>query len=321
MKYLSAIHRENILDDLKFNCPCATSCIDHFQLSKIIAARHVYHTQKETEKLQWLIDILCMFYDQETDTLELSVLGKSVCHNTFLAFYGITPYKYYEVLKRVRNDNLVVVHGNSERDYDDIMKRTCVVYLQTLVERYGDVQPDSDEVHLPQHTVKAEVYDDFILSIKDTPETMIPSQRTFYQVWSDNFPLLIIPPKIHLGSCDECALIANQKLALTRMTLAAWKARRKTHQTMVRDERSDNCQRIAYAQTYKECVTLLGIDRMNAIHMPWQMPFPKSWLTKNRLRYEVIPLIDFGHTQLQIYQKQKQICFCILLYDGASEMV
>src|SRR5437016_12739734 len=93
-----------------------------------------------------------MFYDQDTDTLDLHVMGKTVCRNTFLAFHGITPYKFYEALKRVRNDNLVVVHGNSERDYDDAMQRTTVVYLQTLVERYGDIQPDSDEVHLPQDT-------------------------------------------------------------------------------------------------------------------------------------------------------------------------
>jgi len=33
---------------------------------------------------------------------------------------------------------------------------------------------------------------------------------------------------------------------------------------------------------------------MNAIRMPWQVPFPKSWLTKNRLRYEVIGFINFS---------------------------
>ncbi len=48
-------------------------------------------------------------------------------------------------------------------------------------------------------------------------------------------------------------------------------------------------------------VTLLGIDRMNAIRMPWNMPLPKSWLTKGRVRYEVISLVDFGNNQDEIY--------------------
>jgi len=35
--------------------------------------------------------------------------------------------------------------------------------------------------------------------------------------------------------------------------------------------------------------------------MPWQMPSPKSWLTKGRVRYEVISLVDFGNNQDEIY--------------------
>ncbi len=40
---------------------------------------------------------------------------------------------------------------------------------------------------------------------------------------------------------------------------------------------------------------------MNAIRMPWQVPFPKSWLTKNRLRYEVIGLMNFSHVKHVFY--------------------
>src|SRR5580698_1056394 len=70
---------------------------------------------------------------------------------------------------------------------------------------------------------------------------------------------------------------------------------------MVRKERAENSRRISYCETYPKMITLLGIDRMNAIRIPWQKPFPKSWMTKYRLRYEVISLIDFGHFSHELY--------------------
>src|SRR5450759_4917591 len=85
------------------------------------------------------------------------------------------------------------------------------------------------------------------------------------------------------------------------MTKELWQQKRKTHLQAVYNERKENTFRITFSQTYPSMVTLLGIDRMNAIRVPWQMPFPKSWLTKNRLRYEVISLIDFTHTEHQLY--------------------
>ena len=80
-----------------------------------------------------------------------------------------------------------------------------------------------------------------------------------------------------------------------------WQNKRKFHLKLVREEKAENSRRISYFETYPNMVTLLGIDRMNAIRIPWQRPFPKSWMTKYRLRYEVISLIDFGHSSHKLY--------------------
>jgi hypothetical protein len=113
--------------------------------------------------------------------------------------------------------------------------------------------------------------------------------------------MLKIPKKNRLGTCDFCSMLSNEKNTLTRLSHASWQRKRKLHFQHVFDERRENHRRIIFSQTYPSMVTLIGIDRMNAIRIPWQMPSPKSWLTKARVRYEVISLIDFGNNEKEIY--------------------
>jgi len=301
-KMKTALNRENLMDDLKLICLCETQCVEQFRIKDVISARVVYHSKNEVEKLQWLIDLLSTFYNVENNEISLLVLGRLVCRDAFLVYYGISQYKFYVALNRIKNENLVVVHGNSLRDYKKSLHDLCYTYLQKIVENFGDKQPDSDEVHLPSHCLKSDIYEEFINSIKDTMiQDDFPSYRTFRQVWEDSFSHLKIPKKNRMGICDLCVKLSNEKDTLTRLTHSSWQRKRKLHIKNVFDERQENYRRIAFSQTYPNMITLIGIDRMNAIRIPWQMPFPKSWLTKSRPRYEVISLVDFGNNQNEIY--------------------
>jgi len=113
--------------------------------------------------------------------------------------------------------------------------------------------------------------------------------------------MLKIPKKNRLGTCDVCAKLSNEKNTLTRLSHASWQRKRKLHIKNVFDERQENNRRIIFSQTFPSMVTLIGIDRMNAIRIPWQMLSLKSWLTKGRVRYEVISLVNFGNNQDEIY--------------------
>jgi len=128
-----------------------------------------------------------------------------------------------------------------------------------------------------------------------------PSYYTFIVTWQKEFSMLKIPKKNRLGTCDICVKLSNEKDTLTRLTHASWQRKKKLHMKNIFDERQENTRRIIFSQTYPSMVTLLGIDKMNAICMPWNMPLPKSWLTKGRVRYEVISLVDFGNNQDEIY--------------------
>lgn len=301
-KLKSKLDIHNVMDDLKLVCLCEQQCIEKFNIGEVLAGRKFFHSKNEVGKLQWLIDVLKLFYNIDQNKVTLMLNGHVVCRDAFLVYYGISQYKYYAAKKNIQNGNLIAIHGNSLRNYKRTIEDKCFTYLQSIMEHYGDVQPDSDEVHLPCHCLKSEVFMEFLNTIKDnTLEEDTPSYRSFMRIWETSFPNLKIPKKNRLGKCDVCARLSNDKLTLTRLTLPAWQLQRRNHIQNVYKERQENNRRIVFAQTYPALVTLIGIDRMNALRMPWQMPFPKSWLTKARPRYEVISLLDFGNNQSQLY--------------------
>ncbi len=93
---------------------------------------------------------------------------------------------------------------------------------------------------------------------------------------------------------DICVELANNSKSLSIDTHGLWSQQRRDHLCLVRLKRDENTRRIVNSRAYPNLVTVIGIDRMNAIKLPWQVPFPKSWITKNRLRYEVISVVDFN---------------------------
>jgi len=147
-----ALDRDNVMNDLKMVCHCETQCIEEYKIKDVIAARVVYHSKNEVDKLQWLIDLLETFLNLEENTITLLVHGRRVCRDAFLVYYGISQYKYYVAIKHIRNGSLFVIHGNSLRDYKTTLHDLCFSFLTKLMEHMGDIQPDCCEVHLPSHT-------------------------------------------------------------------------------------------------------------------------------------------------------------------------
>ena len=60
-------------------------------------------------------------------------------------------------------------------------------------------------------------------------------------------------------------------------------------------------------------ITLIGIDRMNSIHIPHRTEVPKSWMVLNRLRYEIIGCYDSNN-------EKKQIWHCLDVFDHDADV-
>jgi len=294
-KRRNSLDRDTIVRDLANPCLCKDFvCIDKITIHDIITVRTHYHSKNEIEKMNWLLSLLQHFFDNVNNTIIFRVLGKPVCRVGFLNYHGITQYKYYTAIKKLRLGQTYVVHGNTEADCSRILSDKCFDFLLNYQTKFAEIQPDCDEFHLPRFILRVDLYSAFVETL--TLSDMIPSYTTFARVWKEDFPNLKIPKNTRLGKCDICASLSNQSRSLTAESRVIWSTKKREHIRFIRDERNENTKRINNSKNYPNLVTLLGIDRMNAIRMPWQVPFPKSWLTKNRLRYEVIGYMNFSNS-------------------------
>jgi len=278
-----------LLENMKYGCTCKNNCLDRFTIREMKSAISIYSSKKGCEKTQWLLDILHILFDEDSDKVNLKIRGKDVCIGGFCSFYGITYYKYFHCLNRIRSNNLVVIHGNSEREYRTYQTDLCSTFLDRYCSTYGEQQPDSDEIHCPHSCLKIDLYQQFK---NDCTEIVVPHPNTFLTVWRQKYPHLKIPKNSRLGKCDICVSLQQEKLLLTHSTKSAYQLRKREHLQIIVRERFANSNRIVRSFTYPFSTTVLGIDRMNALQLPQQHPYPKSWMTKNRLRYEVISVFD-----------------------------
>jgi hypothetical protein len=198
------ISEDAILENIKYGCNCKKNCLDSFSIGEIKVVNSIYLKKSNTEKTQWLIDILFLLYDVDSDQLSLKIRGKDVCYGSFCSYYGLTEYKYYVCLNRVKNNNMVVIHGNSEREYRKFQSELCSTFLERYCSVYGEQQPDSDDVHLPHTCLKVDLYEQFKL---ECTESVVPHLNTFLFVWRSKFQKIII--------LDKCVLLSQEKLTLT----------------------------------------------------------------------------------------------------------
>jgi len=273
------LDRDNLLEELKEPCLCKTkrNCTDHYSFAQIMASREHYHSKTEVEKMNWLISLLTNYYDREENTIRLLAFGKSVCRIGFLIVHGITLYKYYAAINHIKDGLTIFVHGNNERDYYNNLSSLCFSFLEDYQLRYAETQPDMEEYHLPCHCLKYDIYFAFKEKLLlTTNDKHIPMYNTFLTVWRNDFPKLLIPKKNRLGTCDICVELANNSKSLSIDTHGLWSQQRRDHLRLVRLERDENTRRIVNSRAYPNLVTVIGIDRMNAIKLPWQVPFSKS---------------------------------------------
>jgi len=312
----SSVETENILEELSGYCTCnienVTSCIHEFSIINIKNARIIYKNKTKQQQLQWIIDIFIQWYNRSNGILSLWIEGKKVCMWSFLDYHGISCYQYYEALYRVKNkSDLQVIHGNYLRDYKDTLSRTCRKWLNEYCEKYGDKQPDSNNIYTPINIYKRDLYVEFL---NEYPNDEHPSLKLFLRICRKEFSLLKIPKHWMLGKCDICVeLDGKRSRCKTPNKVKLWKDQVRDHKQLISRERDANTYRIAEAKNSSGTISLIGIDRMAAIYLPHQVPFPKSWMISNQIRYEVIGCFD-------AVKEDKQIWHGLDVFDHDSDV-
>ena len=230
-----------------------------------------FHTLSQDMRNNELLNSLRGVYSRGTDNDHfdrLKINGWSVCDGCYQRIYGISPATWTRRQRDVRAGKACWEHGNfgkegrfKEKGY--LSRAWMTKWFASL----GDYQPDTGEVHLPpmdQKDVHAEMW-------SELGDTYCISLSYFYEVWSKDFPEVVIPPEQRLGKCRRCADLHEDIMdAKDKETREALKQQRMQHIREVRAERLvyHKWRRICKEQPDKYLLIILdGMDQ-NKTNVP-----------------------------------------------------
>lgn len=144
-KLYKAMNKETIGIALSCSCICIINCLFHCSLEQVTDGRMLYHSMDEVEKMNWLLEKLKTFYDQDSASFCLMLNGKRVCWRAFSGFYGITHYKWYRARMLVMKGVDIIQHGNSFREYKTQKNNRICSWLGNYKHMYADKMPHCNE--------------------------------------------------------------------------------------------------------------------------------------------------------------------------------
>ena len=251
-----------------------------------------------SDKVLFFLALLQEMFNPTTKRFTLTVDGRPVCRKAFLIFWDIRDYTFKKLVRSIKhNEPLSVIHGNSYV-HDTVKLDRCCDWLGVLV-KYCEQQPDSEEIHLPERTYKADVYEEMVYDLSKTySKKDIPAYQTFCAAWRKHFFHLKIPRVNRLGRCDVCCSFAEQIKLANGKQKSKLCAELKKHRAITRKERTAISLEHEKTKDDKEMWTSVCTDWSAPHFMPHRPTQPKGWMAKKRPKYHLFGLVNRSLNQL-----------------------
>lgn len=279
------------------SCRCSPfPCSYNWAKVQIWTARHAAYSQKsQQETMKFFYNTFYYMYNKTEDRFEFVIHGKKVCCQAFRLFWGLCNWTFYKVIEMVKQDFFPSqVHGNKNRHYEEVKSNKCRAWFQNYIETFCDYQPDTNEAHLPERTLKLDLYEEFVRSLNcDTQD--IPSLSTFSKVWRNEFKFLKSPKETRLGNCDTCSKF-REEISKARGTAQKAKvvAAHRKHINQTKEERKNLTQIHLKSQDNPERFTSILTDWCNPFRVPHCCTYPKGWLNTHRPKQHLFGLVNYG---------------------------
>lgn len=189
--------REMVGNILVSKC-CTKDCLLFLTGHDVLTARKKICALSAIALRQWLVDkIMEGSHYEKDDKLEthFSIAGTEVCQTAFCQVFSLNTKKVYRAIKSVKDDNLIVEHGNKGRKRTSIKTDTARIWMDRYFNLVGDKMPNSNQIHLPSWETRKDVYARY----KDDMEQQqmgkgdVISLDKFYKLWNENYSNVIIP--------------------------------------------------------------------------------------------------------------------------------
>ena len=177
---------------------CEKQCLQNLTVAEVRRQQVQFHSLSLIQQRQWLMDYFhqnsCFVNDHATTKYIAS--GKEICKKAWCKVLEVSSKRVASALKWITDGKVTVAeHGNKGRKRPLTKTEDAIAWMNKYFNLLGDHMPNSNRIHLPSWDSQKYVYgrynDDMILAGQE--ENDVVALRSFYRLWSENFPHVIIP--------------------------------------------------------------------------------------------------------------------------------
>ena len=100
-------------------------------------------------------------------------------------------YRFYEIVKEYEDGKKVVPDLRNGMKYESRRYLEAKQWLGEYAKKYGDIMPNSNNIHLPQCLQKVDVFNSYLEEMSYENHLQL---TWFKAMWRKEFPNLKIPP-------------------------------------------------------------------------------------------------------------------------------
>lgn len=181
---------------------CSGECLLKLNAQNILPIRRKMKSLGMNEKRQWLMDKILessrVIEPGKVDTTFL-VAGREVCKLAWCIVHGISLRQLTRVTKCVSLGQVTTEHGNRGKKRYNTKSSGAKAWMSRYFHLIGDKMPHNDQIHLPSWETQKDLfvrYEGDMIQ-QGLTESDIVSLSTFYRIWNEDFPNVVIP-EVHI---------------------------------------------------------------------------------------------------------------------------
>ena len=224
----------------------------------VYAKRKNFQSRSQQDKRAWLGVVL--------DSTSLSTMNPHnapLCRNCFCRYHGVKRGLMYTILKKIKNNTIGFEHGKTHKSKIRPLQHLSLAWCSQYARHYGDVMPDSGEVHLPSYSWKL-IHHAMERDVSST-NADVPLYGSFLRVLKSELPHVKVRACKRFGKCLDCANIDEKINKSDGLTREFWRAQKQHHNTWQMKERRkyyDHQVKSLDVETRHRSLTL-SIDNMD----------------------------------------------------------
>ena len=188
---------EEIASLLISNC-CDRKCMHFLTVHDVLSARDKVNSLNSNALRQWTIDRLNENSHEDASgkiRTKYLVAGNEVCQKAWCNVHEISPARLARLRKSVIKGQKEFEHGNKGKKRSTTTTEGAKAWMARYFHLVGDKMPHKNQIHLPSWELRKDIYMRYRsdMELQQIPESEMVALSSFYRIWADEFPDVVIP--------------------------------------------------------------------------------------------------------------------------------